>query len=265
MERKEDILTSNVFSFFKYSNREIFLKGYLRELGIAVSDEEVRQADFKFWPRYEENTEPDLVVLVGDYYLLFEAKYYSGFGKETEKTKAQLIREFEGGTADAKNMGKKFKLITITKDHIKKGEHFKDIPSKYAKRIKWTNWQKISAFLAKVLESDIKLKNQERIFAEDLGKLLDKKNLRDFQGLEFLGIRKMGLKSHPKIFFMGETAKFRGDFLGFVNTLGLEPKMVESKGCIFWSTEQEMFTSLKQDKALKVTNSPVFYQGGKSK
>jgi len=32
IERMEDILTSNVFSFFKYSTREIFLKGYLNEL-----------------------------------------------------------------------------------------------------------------------------------------------------------------------------------------------------------------------------------------
>lgn len=33
IERMEDILTSNVFSFFKYSTREIFLKGYLNKLG----------------------------------------------------------------------------------------------------------------------------------------------------------------------------------------------------------------------------------------
>ncbi len=32
IERMENILTSNVFSFFKYSTREIFLKGYLNEL-----------------------------------------------------------------------------------------------------------------------------------------------------------------------------------------------------------------------------------------
>ena len=97
IERMEDILTSNVFSFFKYSTREIFLRVYLNRLGLLISDREAREAQFLFWPRFEENTEPDLVIIVGDYYLLIEAKYVSEFGGETEKTKSQLIREIEGG------------------------------------------------------------------------------------------------------------------------------------------------------------------------
>ena len=34
LEGMEDLLTSNVFSFFKYSTRKIFLKSYLAELGL---------------------------------------------------------------------------------------------------------------------------------------------------------------------------------------------------------------------------------------
>jgi len=64
-ERLEDILTSNVFSFFKYSDRTIFLRRYLKMLGFSVSSEEASEAEFVFWPRYEENTEPDLVIRVG--------------------------------------------------------------------------------------------------------------------------------------------------------------------------------------------------------
>ena len=86
IERMEDILTSNVFSFFKYSTRHTFLKGYLEQLGFTISDQEAEYAEFIFWPRFEENTEPDLVIIVGNYYLVFEAKYHSGFGEETEKS-----------------------------------------------------------------------------------------------------------------------------------------------------------------------------------
>jgi hypothetical protein len=39
-EKMEDILTSNVFSFFKYSNRIIFLKNNLLEIN---SSEDIRQ------------------------------------------------------------------------------------------------------------------------------------------------------------------------------------------------------------------------------
>jgi hypothetical protein len=65
VERMEDILTSNVFSFFKYSNRDIFLKGYLNELGFIVSDKEEEEAEFKFWPVFDDGAEPDLVIIVG--------------------------------------------------------------------------------------------------------------------------------------------------------------------------------------------------------
>ena len=41
VERMEDILTSNGFSFFKYSTRDIFLKNYLNKLGFNISNQEV--------------------------------------------------------------------------------------------------------------------------------------------------------------------------------------------------------------------------------
>jgi len=66
IERMEDILTSNVFSFFKYSSRENFLTGYLNKLGFSISNQEADKAEFIFWPRFEENTEPDVVINVGD-------------------------------------------------------------------------------------------------------------------------------------------------------------------------------------------------------
>ena len=164
----EDILTSNVFSFFKYSNREIFLKDYLNRLGFDISAQEAHEAEFIFWPRFEENTEPDLVIVVGDYYLLIEAKYFSDFGRETKKTNAQLEREMTGGKLDAKAYGKKFMLIAITTDHYYKDKKFKVIPPDFKPDFKWTNWQFVSRFLNDILESQKVINEQERAFALDL-------------------------------------------------------------------------------------------------
>ena len=36
-ENQEDILTSNVFSFFKYAPRNIFLSAFIQNLGLNVS------------------------------------------------------------------------------------------------------------------------------------------------------------------------------------------------------------------------------------
>ena len=111
IEGMEDVLTSNVFSFLKYSTRKLFLKGYLGRLGFAVSDRQADDAEFLFWPRLEEETEPDLVIIVGNYYILVEAKYFSGFAEGTKKTKAQLLREIDEGRLDAKNYGKDFNIV----------------------------------------------------------------------------------------------------------------------------------------------------------
>jgi hypothetical protein len=107
-ENKEDILTSNVFSFFKYTDREIFFYPFIKSLGLDISIDDCRRADFIFWPSYSDHTEPDLVILVGKYYLLVEAKYYSGFSKETPRLKHQIVREIDGGMAEAKSLDKDF-------------------------------------------------------------------------------------------------------------------------------------------------------------
>jgi len=46
-ERMEDILTSNVFSFFKHSNRKIYLKELLNKLNIQTSGKELEEAEFE--------------------------------------------------------------------------------------------------------------------------------------------------------------------------------------------------------------------------
>lgn len=260
IERMEDVLTSNVFSFFKYSTREIFLWGYLNELGFNISNQEANEAEFIFWPRFEENTEPDLVLIVGDYYLLIEAKYFSGFADETKKTKAQLLCEIEGGKLEAKNYGKDLKLIAITADHYYKENKFKIIPSDFIPYFKWTNWQSVSSFLYNILESTRDIKKQERDFALDLYNLLDKKNLRDFQGLNSLYNISAFLKSYDFVFFEARTAKFRGDFIGFMHSLSFDKKITPLRKTIFLSGQKKIFTPLLQLGKLKHNKTSIFYK-----
>jgi len=262
IERMEDILSSNVFSFFKYSTREIFLKGYLNKLKVYVSDQEANEAEFIFWPRFEENTEPDLVIIVGNYYLLIEAKYFSGFGGETDKTEAQLIREIKGGKLDAKNYGKDFILIAITADPYYKDYKFEIIPKDIRPHFVWTNWQTVSSFLSNILEKDIKIPKQEHDFALDLYNLLDKKNLRKFQSFDILSLVKQYLKPHASVFFDAKTAKFRGNFIGFLNSLPFDKKILMIRKTIFLTVQKKIFTRLLQSGRIKYSEDTIFFKGG---
>jgi len=293
IERMEDILTSNVFSFFKYSTREIFLKGYLDRLGFEVSNYQANEAEFMFWPRFEENTEPDVVIIVADYYLLMEAKYFSGFAEGTKKTKAQLLREIEGGRLDAKNYGKDFRLVAITADHYYKEDKFNVIPPDFVPNFKWTNWQLVASFLDNVLGSSNEIKKQERDFALDLYNLLDKKNLRDFQGFNTSCSKITLPEKLASVFFEVKTARFRGDFIGFSDSLSLdriiqplgetvflgiqkqtlaplfqgfvdslliEKKISSLRKRIFLDIQNELFSSAPQSQKLKHIGYPIFYK-----
>jgi len=261
IERMEDILTSSVFSFFRYANRELFLKGYLDRLRFSISAQKASEAEFWFWPRFEENTEPDLVIIAGNYYLVFEAKYFSGFGEGTIKTKPQLIREIEGGIREAKNSDKEFRLIVITRDHYYKESTFKDIRSKYSSIFKWTNWQDVSRFLCDILEHNESVTKEGRDFALDLYNLLDRKHLRDFHGLDRIYDPRIPLKPYTSLFFEARTAKFRGSFVGFIPSLSLDQKLRAAKRPVFLSSKRELFGSLRQLDKLQDTETDIFYKG----
>jgi len=261
VERMEDILTSNVFSFFKYSTRDIFLKKYLNKLGFNVSGREAAEAEFRFWPVFEDGTEPDLVIMVGNYYLLIEAKYFSGFGKKTETTDDQLIREIKGGQLEAKNYEKEFNLIAITADYYYKKYKFKVIPQKYRPHFKWTNWQSVSSFLDNILSSNPNIKGPERDFCLDLYNLLDKKHLRSFQNITYNGLL---LKDYSSIFFNAKTAKLRGDFIGFIESLSLTKGLKSVGKTVFFSSSKKIFKSLSKLEKLKQVKSPIFFKEDES-
>jgi len=235
--RMEDVLTSNVFSFFKYANRVIFLKRYLESINIQITDDEAKDAAFHFWPTYADHTEPDLVIIVGDYYLLFEAKYFSGFSGKTDKIEAQLVRQINGGILEASTYKKKFLLIAITADHVYRPSIIDDIPAEFHHYLVWTNWQNVAAILNIILNSEIKLRNSERLFAEDLYLLLDKKHLRDFQGTDVIEKYLPKLSSYNLVFFQAEKSKYRGGFFGFSSNL-LVNESIRQHDVIFYNDQQ---------------------------
>jgi hypothetical protein len=259
VERMEDILTSNVFSFFKYSSRDIFLKNYLNKLEFNISDQEAEEAEFKFWPEFKDGTEPDLVIIVGKYYLLIEAKYFSEFSEGTKKDEHQLLRELNIGELEAKNYDKEFNLIALTADYYYKKYKFEVIPQKYRPYFKWTNWQSVSSFLDNLLSSNPNIKGPERDFSLDLYNLLDKKHLRSFQSITYSGPL---LKNYSSIFFNAKTAILRGDFIGFIESLSLSKGLKPVGKTVFFSSTKRIFKSLSKLEKLKKVKSPIFFKEG---
>jgi len=219
-EGQEDILTSDVFSFFKYADRQVFLKSFLSKLlGIQVSDVEAENAEFLFWTRYDDGTEPDLVITVGDYYILIEAKFRSKFDGENEEGRRQLLREVRSGSLEARNLGKKFYIIALTADFSYKPENFQHIERQLQlHNFKWISWQRICGFLLEIVEQK-NLSSTTRLFCQDLCKLLDKKNLRSFRSFRDVLGGKPKFEYPTRIFFAPETAALRGGFIGFQATL----------------------------------------------
>ena len=255
----EDILTSDVFSFFLYSNKKLFLHEFLKRNGFIVSKQDSFNAEFLFWPKYEELTEPDLVIIVGHYYILIEAKFKSDFGKGSEKTKPQLIREIEGGMIEAKALNKQFSLLTITKDPFNRKEKFDILPNEHRLLIKWTNWQCVSSLLIELLENDFRIDLRDRLLADDLLRTLDKKNLRNYISLvTVLGHFKM-MQSFKQIFLKAETIIYRGGFIGFLNSLVVAKKLIPLKGIYFSNKQLEYFNSVMQQKKLQKTGDNIFF------
>jgi hypothetical protein len=256
-KRSEDLLTSNVFSFFKYANREIYLRDLLRLLGLEVTKNDLNGAEFKFWPSYDDRTEPDVVIIVGDYYILFEAKYTSGFGQAMDKRQGQLERELAGGLHEARAYGKEFVPAAITAHSSRPFDVFADIPDEFADRFRWINWQSISSMLLTFLEGgDNTTPNYE--FASDLYYLLEDKRLRGF--VSFDRFKDMyTFQPSDYVFFAPESATFRGGYIGFQKALSMveTPDFVGSK--IFFKRQ---YFHPTPSILIELDDGPLFWKEG---
>ncbi len=247
-ENKENILTSNVFSFFKYAKREIFLYEFIKLLGLGISADDANNAEFRFWPTFEDKTEPDLVMIIGKYYLLFEAKYHSGFGEETQEKHHQIVREVIGGRYEAKNLEKEFKIVAVTAYYSDKPEIKRGVPKKYLKGMLWVNWQSIALLVYQQVEKNPHLPIGTRLFANDLYELLVRKKLRNFEGVKVFSILPKAL--HPRddrIFFDARSASYRGAFLGFTTTLADLSLQPLSLKVLFLNPRKDFFLNFGPD------------------
>ena len=212
-ERSEDILTSHVFSFFKYAERSVFLRRFLSLIGLELTDGELQELEFVFWPTYEDGTEPDVVLLAQDHYLLFEAKYHSGFGAASEDREAQIPREVEAGRKDAEATGKAvFRMIAVTDDPCYPHD---SIPEAYRDEVMWINWQAVSGILLGALEQE---DTPNALLTQDLYDLLVEKRLRGFLSFNRLARIYVG-PQREEIFFAAASSSFRGQFIGFHQAL----------------------------------------------
>ena len=234
-ENREDILTSNVFSFFKYTDREVFLYPLLKNFASDIMPEDAQDAEFVFWPQYEDGTEPDLVLIAGRYYFLIEAKYHSGFGQASETVQHQLIREVQNGRYQAHNLDKVFKLVAVSSHYVLSPDLYKEVPPDALDDFIWISWGRIALLLEKILESDPPLSPETRLFANDLHALLLRKNLRMYAGQQFLFTYPFIQSIDEILFFDAQTAEYRGDFFGFLNTLKSQPKVDQFSEPIFYS------------------------------
>lgn len=230
VKRMEDILTSNIFSFFKYSDRKTYLKSFLKCLELELNDNDLINADFIFWPRYNNETEPDLVIIVGRYYLLFEAKYFSDFSQETPIKKYQLIREIEGGVKEAELLGKEFRIVAITNDYCYKKERFKGIDN-YKVHFIWINWQAITGLLLKLIEK-YGSKLHDYLFVQDLYNLLLKKNLRSFRAINKINFKPVR-SIEENVFY--KTIHPKGVFAGFKHLAEELGQSAKSQEFIFYN------------------------------
>lgn len=251
-ENSEDLLTSNVFSFFKYSQRNVYLTKLLKILNIECSEGELEDAQFNFWPTFDDRTEPDLVLIVGDHYVLIEAKLFADFGQKWEGGKSQIEREIEGGLNEANALKKSFHFIALTAHYHYPKDLFSSFSDEIKVHIRWLNWQAIAGLLLGLLEGhDGSLEGG--LFAQDLYDLLDKKKLRGF-----LSFDRMDGQIEPSgnpIFFSAITASFRGAFLGFTPSL-VDAKFVhkESRRLFF---RRNFFQCLPN-----IINDPMYFKLG---
>ncbi len=158
---------------------------------------------------------------------------------------------------EAENYDKEFNLIAITADYYYKKDKFVVIPQEFRSHFKWTNWQSVSSFLDNILSSNPNIKGSERDFSLDLYNLLDKKHLRSFQSITYNGPL---LKDYRSIFFNAKTAKLRGDFIGFAESLSLAKRLKPIGKTVFFGSTKRIFKSLSKLEKLKKVKSPIFFK-----
>jgi hypothetical protein len=254
----EDVLTSYVFGFLRYASRPVYLRRFLENaIGIRVTNEEAETAEFLYWPTLADGTEPDVVIVVGEHYLLFEAKLFAGFDPGDGTRQPQLKREWAAGRADAGREGKEFHLVAVTADSCQPRERLHDLGGG-VRHVRWINWQRIAQLVLGLLEEQgDRLPDNE--FARDLLSLLDARHLRGYRGFQEIPVSGIPIP-RGRLFLQAETMDYRGDFLGFTASLISAVTPEPPPATVFFS--RRFFVGLEQRRRRTRPAERIFYEGG---
>ena len=227
------MLTSYVFGFLKYASRKMYLRRFLEEFEIQASKVDLENAEFRFWPALTDGTEPDVVIVVGDHYLLFEAKLFASFDLGNSCRQPQVVREIEGGLEEAAREGKQFHFVAVTADSCFPREALGCYP-RQASVMRWVNWQSIARLILTQIEAHERVALPDGDYARDLLAILDFRNLRGYRGFDAIDMPATVRPPEP-LFLAAQTFAYRGEFLGFRTTLGGLPVVEPVASPLFFS------------------------------
>ena len=211
-DRREDLLTADVFGCLRYIP---FNKGLLNILNkaqrytgtesLCIKDSN-DNVNVKFWPRLENNSEPDVLIRFGDHLIIIEVKYLSGksghYGANQENednleaaSSDQLARLFQGLMSNKGNYPRR-SLIYLTAhrnlppNDIESGYKALDSLSDsnrytYKYNVYWLSWFEVYKTVSGLLKEESQIQDKYwRIVLSDIQDLLNRKGLRQFEGFK---------------------------------------------------------------------------------
>jgi len=179
IENSEDLLVSDVFSVIKNADRKTVLNSFLSLVNVKIKETELEKVEFRFWNKYEDGTEPDIIIVTDSYYILIEAKYKSKLGSD----ESQLIREVKSAFEE-KNDNQRLYLICVTDDVLEPKEAIGDLVRETnLQNVYWIGWRKINDLFKKLLMVP-KLDEISKRLVSEVVELLEKKNLVYFDKFE---------------------------------------------------------------------------------
>lgn len=193
----EDFLTSAVFGFFKYSDRNIYLRNYLTTLGIQDSPDDVT---FSFWESFPDGTEPDLILSSEQHIILIETKYHAGLGE------GQAEREVTVGKSMAHQVSKNFLYVLVTSDPVYRSSKWLPAERAAGDKFRWQNWQLIERVISEAYAASL----VNRALALDLLLMMRQLGLRSFLPFSQLVGHIDSAPTRPPLFFSWEEEEFSG-------------------------------------------------------
>jgi len=173
---EEDTLTSRVFGALRITDPATVTVPLLKRMGIDIEQDEVDSLELALWPQYG-GTEPDVAITTKTQLAFIEAKLDSPSSAE------QLEREYRQG----KQVGKRFKLLLVTKDY-RQPDAFHEAWSSLQREfgepsMAWLRWQNLTAAL-KEIACEETIDSVSRRLLQAVVTLLEAKGLRGFNGIQ---------------------------------------------------------------------------------